>query len=253
MEENYNFSHSIWEKKKKPNPVKFNEIITTSSRSRPLKAISFPLRAFLLQQKKGFCAESHVWLTPLSSWCLHCCIHLAPMTVTCHPDAARLKGDVRQTRQMTTSSSSRASAGWSVTWWWATACHLFTYSFNVGKMSRGGRGWGRWQEAKREWVVIGKKALTELFLISKYQQEPFCTSQWARYISMGTPAEEPIINSILGKKSDLQNRNCSHLVWGAWGRQTVHLALDYMKYSEFLAHLISAVVSDAFLASTFSF
>lgn len=73
------------------------------------------------------------------------------------------------------------------------------------------------------------------------------------YISMGMPAQEPIINSILGKKSDLQNRNFSHLVWGAWGRQTVHLPLDYMKCFEFLTHLISAIVSDAFLASTFSF
>ena len=54
MEENDNFSHSIWGKKKKPNPVKFNEIITTSSRSRllrhlfPSASLSFPAAEGLL-------------------------------------------------------------------------------------------------------------------------------------------------------------------------------------------------------------
>lgn len=32
------------------------------------------------------------------------------------------------------------------------------------------------------------------------------------YISMGMPSQEPIISSLLGRKSDLQNRNFSHLV-----------------------------------------
>lgn len=32
---------------------------------------------------------------------------------------------------------------------------------------------------------------------------------------MGMPAQEPIISTILGKKSDLQNRNFSHLVCGS--------------------------------------
>lgn len=180
----------------------------------------------------------------LPSWCSHCCSHLASMPVTCHPDAARLTGNVRGTRQMTTSPSFRANAGLSVTWRWATACHLFTYSFNVGKMSRRRGAGGRTSDKRQresEWLQE-RKIWQTLFGIK-------ISTRAISYISMGMPAQKPIISSILGKKSDLQSRNFGHVVCRGWGggRQTT-LPLDYIKSFEFLAHLISAIFSDCFIS-----
>ena len=95
-------------------------------------------------------------------------------------------------------------------------------------MSRGGGGGGGVTRGEERVSGYRKEDFDRAFLDIKI------STRAISYISMGMPAQEPIINSILGKKSDLQNRNFSHLVWGAWGRQTVHLPLDYMKCFESL-------------------
>ena len=104
-------------------------------------------------------------------------------------------------------------------------------------MSRGGGGGGGVTRGEERVSGYRKEDFDRAFLDIKI------STRAISYISMGMPAQEPIINSILGKKSDLQNRNFSHLVWGSWGRQTVHLPLDYMKCFEFLTHLISVLCS----------
>ena len=50
---------------------------------------------------------------------------------------------------------------------------------------------------------------------------------------MGMPAQEPIISSILGKKSDLQNRDFSHLVCGS-GVGKLHSYLIILSALNFL-------------------
>ena len=98
-----------------------------------------------------------------------------------------------------------------------STCHLFTYSFNVGKMSRGG-WWGVVTRGKERVSGYRKEDSDKAFLDIKI------STRAISYISMGMPAHEPIIKSILGKKSDLQNRNFSNLVWGAWSSLNCRLA-----------------------------
>lgn len=154
--------------------------------------------------------ESHVWLTGLPSWCLHGCIHLAPMTVTCHPDAVRLTGNVRgPDRWQCLRSSEPMQDDLSPDDRPQPVIYLVTALMWVkwaGAGWGGGEGESDKRQREREWLQE-RKTWQTLFNIK-------ISTTAISYISMGMPAQEPIISSVLGKKSDLQNRSFSHLVCG---------------------------------------
>lgn len=156
--------------------------MTPIKRKQAGKGIFFSLNAFLLGSRRApVQCEPHVWLTELPSWCLHDCIHLAPMTVTCHSDAVRLTGNVRgPDRWRCLRSSEPMQDDLSPDGRPQPVIYLLTTLMWV-KWAGAGGGAVRGKVTRGKGKVNGyrKEKPDRPFSTSKYQQQPFHTSQWA--------------------------------------------------------------------------